>query len=155
MKRSNVLMAVGTIGAVGAITLTGTSVALADSNKSNDNLAQKIAQKFNLNQNEVQAVINENRQARHEDRLDNLVKDGKITEAQKELIINKMQEWDDIKPDFTSMNTTERLEAMQKHRDEMIAWAKDNGIDPNFVDVPKGKHGGRHMGLRHGPPQTE
>jgi hypothetical protein len=150
MKRSNLLMAVGTLGAIGAITLAGSSAVLADDNIANDSLAQKIAQKFNLNQTDVQAVINENRQSRHQDRLDNLVTDGKITEAQKDLILNKMQEWHDNKPDFANMDRTERQDAIQKHRDEMQTWAKDNGIDPSIFENSMGKHGNREQGNRHG-----
>ena len=150
MKRSNLLMAVGTLGTIGAITIAGSSAVLADDNNSNDNLAYKIAQKFNLNQNEVQAVINENNPLKHQNRLDNLVKAGKITEAQKDLILNKMQEWHDNKPDFSSMSKTDRQNAKQTQMNELQTWAKDNGIDPSIFENSMGKHGNREQGNRHG-----
>src|SRR5690349_12080215 len=66
-----------------------------------NSLVQKIASKFNLNQSDVQAVFDQAHQERESEmkanfasQLSQLVTDGKITEAQKQLISNKRAELD-------------------------------------------------------------
>jgi TRAP-type mannitol/chloroaromatic compound transport system substrate-binding protein len=155
---------------IGAVTVLGvgtafTTVASAQSNGGTQDptssLVQKIADKFNLNKDEVQKVFSEHRdgmkfnmkanmQARHEERLNQLVSEGKITEEQKNLIMNKMKElhekkasemetWKDLKPE-------ERRAKMEATRTELESWAKQNGINPEYLMFKvKIKAGGGHM----------
>jgi len=92
-------------------------------------LITRIADKFNLKEADVQSVFDEHKQARQEEmkarfeeRLTALVKEGKLTEAQKKLIMDKKTEL---------MNKKEDLR--QQHRAELEKWAKDNNIDLNLL----------------------
>ncbi len=120
-------------------------------------IVEKIATKFGLNKEEVQKVFDEQRaemhtrmQQRNEDRLDQLVSDGKITDAQKALIQNKQQEhWaerennkDSIKDKTPDQIKTE----MEAKKAAIEAWAKENGIDPQYLFG-----GNRHMMKGEGP----
>lgn len=92
-------------------------------------LADKIASRFGLNRADVQAVFDEQQQeqaakhrANQEAQLTQLVTDGKITEAQKQLIIAK--------------------------RAELYGWAKQNNIGPQYLKFRgpgrgPGMHGGQ------------
>src|SRR3989344_1310095 len=62
-------------------------------------IVQKIAEKFGLNESDVQAVFDEERDERHaemqarwKERLDDLVNEGKITSKQKQALIDKHEE---------------------------------------------------------------
>lgn len=64
--------------------------------ESRTSLIQMLSSKFGLQESEVQSVFNQHRdemqknmQAKVEARLTQLVTDGKITEAQKQLILTK------------------------------------------------------------------
>jgi hypothetical protein len=116
-------------------------------------LVQKIAEKFGLKQADVQEVFDQVRkdresqmQARYEAQLDTYVKEGKITEAQKQLIINKhkelkanmQKEMDTI----AEMTPEQRKAQHDAKKAELDAWAQANGIDPQylgfFIKVKKG-----------------
>jgi polyhydroxyalkanoate synthesis regulator phasin len=121
-------------------------------------IIQKIAEKFNLNEDEVAAVFDEERdehhaemQAKWSERLDDLVNDGKINAEQKQAILdkheemhNKMEEWKDLDPE-------ERHEKMRGLREEFRAWAEEQGIDLPLLGPYKhgfmvGFHRGYMMG---------
>jgi hypothetical protein len=122
-------------------------------------LVQRIADKFGLDKDEVQAVFDEEQkvvvsqmEATYEERLSQLVKDGKITEEQKALIREKQaelrngmeEEWEEMK----DLSPEERRAQMQAKHDELKAWADENDIDPQYLmfgmKMHKG-HGGRMM----------
>lgn len=109
-------------------------------------LAAAIASKFNLSESAVQAVFDEQMQARREkmeanrkemetrrreqfeDRLNKLAAEGKLTEAQAAAIKNKKAEMEaqmmaqaGAKFDFKSMTVEERKAAMEKQKTEMEA----------------------------------
>jgi hypothetical protein len=120
-------------------------------------LVQKIADKFNLNKSDVQAVFDEHYQeqrakmeAKFADRLDQLVNDGKITEAQKQLIIAKHKELEASRQSmFESMKDKtpeERKTAMEAERKALEDWAKQNNIDLKYVMPGHGM--GKGMGMR-------
>jgi hypothetical protein len=122
-------------------------------------LVQKIADKFGLNKDEVQAVFDEEHkemeakmEGKHEERLSQLVTDGKITEDQKALILQKHKELresmlNDIE-EMKDLSPEERRAEMQARHDELKAWADENDIDPKYLmfamKVSKG-HGGMMM----------
>ncbi len=148
-------------GAVTTIGLAGSAAAVqAVSAQSNDSLAQAIAQKFNLKQDDVQSVIDQQRQqnqAEHqaerkkhvEDKLTQAVSDGKITQEQKTKILAKLEELQSqhqqMRQEFKNMTPEQRKQTMQQHHDELKQWAQDNGIPTTiFSLIGPGGHGLRH-----------
>jgi len=122
-------------------------------------LVAKIADKFGLNKDEVQAVFDEDRTEReadrqksYEEKLSQLVVDGKLTEDQKNLIIAKNKELEDARKSnmesMKSLSDAERKSLMEKERLELETWAKDNGIDIKYLmgGFGKGGPGGRGFG---------
>lgn len=144
---------------VGASFFATTQTYAQDKTDMQTNLVQKIASKFNLNKDDVQKVFEEDRQEHHvqmqkdfEDRMSQLVKDGKITEEQKTKILAKFKEMEashEAEMDqMKSMTREERQAKMKAHKDELEKWAKDNGIDLSVLfDGHKGMmiRGGKHM----------
>jgi hypothetical protein len=124
-------------------------------------LVQKIAQKFGLKEADVQAVFDQNRQdhmdqmqTRYESTLDQAVKDGKLKEAQKQLLLAKHKELQSQKlgqtENWGTMTPEQRKEAMLKQHQELQDWAKQNNIDIQYLFGfgGKGMMMGRHMGWR-------
>lgn len=67
-------------------------------------------------------------------RLSQAVVDGKITEDQKNEIIEKMkQNHEQIKQNRQIEDKSERHNAMKSMRDQMKQWLQDKGIDPTVV----------------------
>lgn len=114
-------------------------------------LVQKLADKFNLNKDEVQKVFDEQRvehkvimKQKMEDKLSQLVKDGKITEEQKTKLQNKLNEMHANREaemeEMKSMTPEQRKEAMKAHKEELKKWAQENDIDLNvFMEEHEGK----------------
>lgn len=117
------MIAAGLIAAFGLAVLTSSQVfAQSDPNENRMNtIVARIAQKFDLNESDVQAVFEAERkdrqtemQKRFADRLADLVTQGKLTENQKTLLLEKHKEIQAKK---------------QGSRGEFAKWAKDNGIE--------------------------
>lgn len=137
----------------------GTGYVSAQANDTtNTTLVQKIATKFGLNQTDVQAVFDEHRdehhqqmQARFEEKLTQLVKDGKITEEQKTRIIAKFNEMkqqkETTRETMQNMTPEERKAAHDTKQEELKAWAEANGIDVNVLTdaFGPGRGMGKHM----------
>lgn len=109
-------------------------------------IVQKIAERFGLNQEEVQGVFDEYREEKHtvmqthfQDQLSQAVADGKITEEQKQAILAKKDELRAKHTELKSLTWEEKKEAMNALKTEIQAWAEENGIDPSFLF---GMHGG-------------
>jgi hypothetical protein len=129
-------------------------------------LVQKIADKFGLKQSDVQTVFDQEREARkvkmeeeYESRLTTLVKDGKITEAQKQLILAKHKELETSRQSAMQNEKGKTEEERKKDREanktkmdterkELEAWAKQNNIDVQYL-MGFGMRGG------HGPGPTQ
>ncbi|MBI3341652.1 hypothetical protein HY024_00855 [Candidatus Curtissbacteria bacterium] len=127
-------MLIGT-GALGAVQVYAQS-----SNGAYPAIVQKLVDKFHLNPDEVKSVFDQNRQERTanrqqklEDRLSQLVKDGKISQDQKQKILAKLKELQANRQanlqSAKSMTPEQRKAAIQKERDDLKAWAQQNGID--------------------------
>jgi len=135
------------------------SVASAQStsgNTANDSLATKIAQKFNLNKDDVQKVIDQNktdhqaeRQQKMEDRLNQAVKDGKITSAQKDAILAKMQDMKTYMDSIKDKSADEKRSLMKTKMDELKQWTKDNNLT-QYMPMMDGGRGHHGMGMRGG-----
>jgi len=135
-------------------------------------IAQKLAERFGLNVSEVQQVFEEQRDERQvkrsvaeEIRLNKLVEVGKITQEQKDLLVNKFEEKRvekeakreariQNKEEVKNMTDEERKaqreenkKEMKAEREEMDKWFEDNGIDQklfrNGNDHHRGGSGGR------------
>lgn len=133
-------------------------------------LIQFISQKFGLDKTVVQTAVKDFQQQkranitprptltpqqladrekqmtdREKTRLDQLIKDGKITSAQETAIIAE-QATLRTKYNLGTMKTaspTDRKTQMDAMRDEVVAWAKSQGIDSSYVMPGFGGMGGR------------
>lgn len=129
--------------------------ATTDSTKTDrmSSLVDKIATKFNLNKTEVQQVFDTQKtemQAERETQVKadiaKLVTDGKITQAQADAINTKRAELEKTREanKDTMKNATkdERKAAMDEHKTDLEAWAKQNNIDSQYLRyVMGGGHG--------------
>lgn len=120
-------------------------------------IIQKLAEKFNLDPDDVKAVFDEAKSEREADmqkqlekRLDQAVKDEKITEVQKEAILAKIKEMRDDRREFRDLDPDKRQAEMKKRQEELSRWAKKNGIDQTTLEQFMPGRGG-FPGGRHGP----
>ncbi len=73
-----------------------------------------------------------------DNRLDKLVKEGKITEQQKEAITNKLKENASKRKEIHSIeNKEERKEAIKQLHEDMKKWLQDQGIDIELLKPNK------------------
>lgn len=111
-----------TLGVIASVGYFGTTQVLASgTNPMYQNLISRIAQKFNLNESDVEAVFNAVKDERlddmkkaREEKLSQAVKDGVITEAQKALLLAKFGE---------------HIKERGLKKEDMQKWFRDNGID--------------------------
>ena len=109
-------------------------------------MVPRLAETFNLKEDDVEAVfdaVHEERQEEmkkvREERLNEAVSDGVITEAQKTALLDKWEEMQNKR---------------EQERQEMQQWFEDQGIDPTKL-APYGgfgRHGGfgkMGMGMMH------
>lgn len=156
------LLAAGVAATVG-LSAVGAGVAHAATTNSAStdpmsSMVDKIATKFNLNKADVQKVFDEQktemqaeRGQKVKDEVAQLVKDGKLTQAQADAINAKRAEVQkdreanrDAMKDKTQ---AERKAEMDKKKAELEAWAKQQGIDSQYLRYVMG--GGPGHG--HGP----
>lgn len=100
-------------------------------------IIKKLTEKFKLKEADVKAVFDEEKTARRAqmesrllERLNQAVKDGKLTEAQKQAIINKVKEL---------------KSKSEGRRGELEVWAKQNGIDLSLLSSFHMKQGWMRM----------
>lgn len=129
-----VAAAVATVGVSGAMLPTLVSAETSSSGTgTNTSLVDKLAQKFNLKKEDVQAVFDQEKAERQAERqqelstrLQKAVDAGKITAEQKTLIENKLKE----------LQT-----ARDNEMNDLKTWAEQNTIDMRYL-MMGGKHGG-------------
>lgn len=120
-----------------------------DSEHSMANLVNAIAQKFHLAPGDVQAVFDEQRQQmRAEEReepeahsrpsLAQAVKDGKLTQAQADMITAKQAEMKTFLASLQGKTPVERQTALKTNMDSLKQWAKDNGIPEQYLRPGRG-----------------
>ena len=139
-------------------------------------LVQAIADKFNLDKDDVQAVFDdqeETMQAEREtqmaemkekmeqdfaDKLAKAVEDGDLTQDQADLITDKRAELEAAREDnsktmkeMKTMTEEERAsqrEEMQAQMDDLKTWAEENGISEEYLPMlgGMGGHGGPGFG---------
>ena len=136
MKSKKIIIPAIALGALSLVSVLGVSSVRADENSTLHPVAQRLAERFNLNVDEVDQVFGEEReerqqqmQVRFEERLDESLNDGKITEEQRQAIIAKRDEMRGEREEFRGQMSEERQENREVHREEMESWAEENGID--------------------------
>lgn len=121
-------------------------------------LVQFIAQKFGLDQTQVQSAVNtyhsqqaQNRQQKMADNekthLDTLVSQGKITSSQEQQILDEQAK---LKSEYNPANfknetPAQRKADFQKEQAEIQAWSQSTGIDGKYLMPGFGM--GRRMGM--------
>jgi len=145
LKKKLILPAV-MVMALGLALAGGAYVKAADAadGGTHKTIIQRLAEKFNLKEADVQSVFDAERtdrqaemKAQTETRLAQLVTDGKITEAQKQLITAKRQEMEAGRPAEpardSALTPAQRKTEMETRKTELETWAKDNGIDVQYL----------------------
>lgn len=141
-------------------------------------IVSAIAEKFNLSESDVQAVFDEQAEARrdemkakheemrakHDEKFDEMlaqaVEDGELTQSQADAITDKRDEVQAYAETLKDEAPKDRREQMKEQMDELRAWAEENGIDEKYVRFlpppPKGgMMGGRMGGGMMGGPRGE
>jgi len=176
MKKKYIAFALLPVFAL-ALLAGGITYASADSTDGNgpfNKIATAIAAKFNLNAADVQAVIDSTMKAElaemeknRPDRLAQAVTDGKLTQAQADLIKTKLAEMktamESQKDTMKNMTQAEREAAMKTQMKTLKQWATDNNIPKEYVMFlgrpdkgPGGNHGmNGPMRARNNAPTTE
>ncbi len=133
-KKTLILTSAATV-IIGSALLT-TSIVNAQDSSGYSSIVQKLSEKFNLNKDDVQKVFDEERTARQaemyamfEDRLSSLVKDGKITDAQKKALLDKHAQIQEQLEQLKDLSEQERKDEVKKIHDDFGVWLKDQGID--------------------------
>ncbi len=115
------------------------------------NLAQKLGVSEDSVKNALDQIHQEHRadmQVKFEERLNQAVTDGKITEEQKQLILQKHSEIMEQRVSnheaLQNMTPDERREAMKSLHTELESWATEHGIDLSYFRFEK------RMGMREG-----
>lgn len=155
MKKT-LLVAVALTTAIGSGILTTNAFAQdqATSGGPMSGIVEKIATRFSLNKDDVQKVFDDARQeemAKHEavyqERLTQLVTDGKLTEAQKQLILSKKAELnsqrESQRASMEGKTAEERKAAMEAEKTALESWAQSNSIDIQYLMFGPGR--GRGM----------
>lgn len=155
------LAIIGAVAAIGAAGVTGVAVAnAATTGNRNDHmssLVDALANKFNLNKSDVKAVFDANReqmQAQHEqeikDKIAQLVKDGKLTQAQADALNAKraelQKEREANRTADQDLTREQRKAKMDERRTALDAWLKEQGIDVQYRYLLMGGHGHGHGG---------
>ena len=101
-------------------------------------LWEQVANKLGVGKDKVITAVEQIRSDRQKEHLSQLVKDGKLTQAQADSLLVKQKEWQ------------VKREALKAERD---AWFKSQNIDPSLFSGPrhmegKGSRGGMPRGMR-------
>ncbi len=166
MKKTIVAASVAAVLATTGVAGVGLAQAATERGGSDHSgLVSAIAKKFKLKESDVQAVFDENHTARQAEReadikheVAQLVKDGKLTQAQADLINAKRTELQKTRNanrgNMSSKTDTERKAAMDAERTALDKWFTDNSIPTDYrYLVFGGRHGGpggHHDGPRDG-----
>lgn len=120
-----VLLTILALGTFVSVSTLAVSKVFAEDSEYTHPVVARLAERFNLNEDDVEAVFDavreerrEEVQAEREDKLSQAVADGVITEEQKEAILAKKQEM-----------RSEYQEKKEQHKQEMQAWFGEQGID--------------------------
>lgn len=139
-------LAIGAVALAGTVTLgAGVYAAQTPTNIQNrmSGLVTAIATRFNLNPTDVQKVFDDqqallqaqaqtNRQNQIKTRLDQAVKDGKLTQAQEDAILAKQKEVQDFMATLKGKSVADRQAAIKTEAAALKQWATDNKIPQQY-----------------------
>lgn len=122
-----------------------------------NDLVNAIAQKFNLNQSDVQKVFDDQRAKENTqrdqlqtDRINQAVSDGKLTQDQANKILAKKAELKSQMPalmaSLEGKTQAEKQALMKEHKDALTKWANDNNIPLQYLHFLGGEKEGRGFG---------
>jgi len=146
------MLASGLLGVatVGVLTSGGFAYAKTGGQDASSGAAtNKIA----TNRGSVQRGMKEQQLKHHKERLAQLVKDGKLTQAQADMLEAKHEEMEPRhKAIHKETDPAKRKAAREAMKAEMKQWAKDNGIDLNVIrpersSKAEGRGPDGHMGM--------
>lgn len=160
-------VALSTIAGVMILSAAGVGIVSADDNAMGTSLAQRLAERFGLNQTEVEEVLteyrgqygmgphgmgmesDEEREARMQEHLQELVDEGSLTQEQMTLMLEHHEEMEaqrEANRDaWQDLSREERQAQAEQHRAQEEAWLTEQGIDPEVVH-PMGGPGAKGMG---------
>lgn len=138
------ILAIAILTLAGAATIGFRSVYATDSQGKYPSIIQKLVERFGLNETDVQTVFDEVKQEkqslmqeRFEERLNQAVGDGKLTEAQKQLVLDKHQEMvvnrQENKEDWHDMTFEQIRIYKQEYKEDLENWATQNDIDLQYL----------------------
>lgn len=153
MKGAKTLAAASALVILGAGGITAIHANSAQAASGPSGLIDRLVARFNLNRNDVQAVLDEEHNAMHaereqmeKDRLAQAVTDGKLTQAQADLIIAKHEELEKNRESLKDKTPEERRAAMKTQMDDLKKWADDNNIPLQYLHPGMGKGKGGFPG---------
>lgn len=155
-----IIVPIVAVGLMTVLAFTLVDTANARGTASKNNLAEAIAQNFNLEQDKVAEVMQNFHQQESEERqqkmqeqvaeqLEIAVQRGRLTEAQMYAILEKHDEMHERMSELheQDLSRDDLHELRMDIHDEMEAWAEENGIDFDiFMRV--GKRMARQGGMR-------
>lgn len=122
-KKSKRKIVAGSVIALGLVFVSSGAVANADTKNLED-------------------IKNSNWETRHENfmtnRLSQAVSDGKLTQAQADLIITKKAEIKANHAELQNKTREERRQLIKEQHDALLKWAEENNIPSEFI-MPFGK----------------
>lgn len=153
--RKTFIIGAAVLTIVGATAFISTST-FAQSPGTQNRMAQRLAQKLGLPEDKVKSAFDEvhtehltEMKKTQEERLSQLVAEGKITDTQKQAIIAKLEEVRNQKlsnkDNFENLTLEERKQKMEAHKIELENWAKSQGIDLSLIMTRREK-GSRDFG---------
>lgn len=158
MKRKMIIPTIALVAILGAVAV-GT-VTVSAQTPMYGNLVSQIAQRFNLKESDVQDVVNQIRSTQMaqaktnwENKLTQAVTDGKITDAQKQLIIAKSDEVKTQMAALKGLSVADKRAKMKQIFTDLEGWAKTNNINLKQIGlfgVRPGFGMGFHAGFRAG-----
>jgi hypothetical protein len=163
MLRKKIFFPVLALAIIAGALATSNFVSAQDTEQGPSPLIQKIAKKFNLNEADVKAVFDEEMNERHsqmkqrmEEKLDQAVKDGKINDAQKSAILEKLGQPFTVKfkADMSDkQNREDMIKLKEEKKAEMETWLSQNGLTHELLREimghPKGFGGKKVMLMAH------
>jgi outer membrane murein-binding lipoprotein Lpp len=150
------------VGGLAIAGFSGNAAFAANGTNKMNGLVTAIAQKFNLNQTDVQKVFDAQRaqmQADREqtfkDKLAELVTAGTLTQEQADKIVTKKAELESERQanqaNLSTMTKQERQDAIKAQMDALKQWATDNNIPLQYLRFAGGMGHGHMKGGMHGP----
>lgn len=150
-------IAVASVLGVGTLfVLGGASGVSAAAQGDYSKLVENISEKFGLDPEEVETVIEETREERKDERFDTLVEEGKLTQEQSEYIKSHQDEMRETIVSLKESGATRKEihEATQEKREEFRTWMEEEGLDMRSIG-PRGKGGpGMMKGGPRGPQEN-